>query len=221
MQRSGWSRRLDVEASGQGQVGNSGVVLLRLAADKCGLARALAVRMAASSVSSWVDRTQALVYTACAIAMGATGFERSTGYVYATTATNISRLKGIGGSHTLQWIDAVGRDHAEVEDRVRCSKATGLGNLPSASWQVNTAWIPATNIAADVEAWSRLLGFAGESELEGAEPAATIRAKIYTTGARLVHHARKRTLRLADTRPWNRHFAAAWAALTELPEPAT
>ena len=475
MNRSDWSRGLGVEASGKGQVGNSGVILLRAAADKCGLTRALTARMAASPVASWIDRAQALVYTACAIALGATSFtdvermrhhhtglglsagsdstihrmltaidaraagrivraravarkiawgliaareqgfpwvavagktltgwvvidldatiitaaskkegatgtfkgtfghhplaawcantfeclamvlrpgnagandaadhvrvltaalrqlprvgyrkilvridgagathalldhlealntrvrrvvytvgwkitaadeaaiahlpeqawtiaatqageakpgyavaeltglntrtgwpkglrlivrrcvpsgrqrrnmtdfERSTGYVYQIVATNISRLKGIGGSHTVQWLDALHRDHAEVEDRVRCNKATGLDNLPSASWQVNTAWILAANIAADLDAWTRLLGFADDAKLERAEPA-TIRAKIYTTGARLVRHARKRTLKLAATWPWSEHFAAAWAVLTALPEPAT
>lgn len=51
-----------------------------------------------------------------------TDFERSTGYVCQIVATNISRLKGIGGSHTVQWLDALHRDHAEVEDRVRCNK---------------------------------------------------------------------------------------------------
>lgn len=149
-----------------------------------------------------------------------TDFERTTGYVYSIFATNISRLKGIGGSHTPQWLDAVHRDHAEAEDRVRCNKATGLHNLPSASWQVNTAWMLAANIAADLDAWSRLLGFASDAELERAEPD-TMRAKIYATGARLVRHARNRTLKLAATWPWSQQFAAAWAALTALPEPAT
>lgn len=149
-----------------------------------------------------------------------TEFERSTGYVYSIVATNISRLKGIAGSHTTQWLDALHRDHAEVEDRVRTNKATGLHNLPSKSWQVNESWILAANLAADLDAWTRLLGFAGDDELETAEPD-SMRSKIYSLGARLVRHARTRTLKLPDTWPWSRHFAAAWAVLTALPDPAT
>ncbi|MFC5821980.1 hypothetical protein [Nonomuraea harbinensis] len=45
-------------------------------------------------------------------------------------------------------MDAVHRDHAEVEDRVRTNKAMGLRNLPSKTWNVNVGWILACNIAA-------------------------------------------------------------------------
>ncbi|MCH7231562.1 hypothetical protein L0U85_11975 [Glycomyces sp. L485] len=115
-----------------------------------------------------------------------TTLEGSTGYVYSITATNIGLkgLKGIPGSHTAQFIDFLARHHAMVEDRVRCNKAMGLRNLPSQSWPVNEAWMLAANIAADLDAWTRLLGCAGEDELEAAEPD-SIRTKLYAIGARL------------------------------------
>ncbi|MCH7231576.1 transposase [Glycomyces sp. L485] len=151
-----------------------------------------------------------------------TDFERSTGWVYSIIATNIGfkGLKGVRGSHTAQFLDVLHRHHAVVEDRVRCNKAMGLRNLPSQSWQVNAAWILAANLAADLDAWTRLLGCAGEAELEGAEPA-SIRAKLYSIGARLTRHARTRTLRLAATWPWSQAFAACWQRLAALPDPAT
>ena len=151
-----------------------------------------------------------------------TDFERSTRFVYTISATNIGLkgLKGIAGSHTVQFLDVLHRHHAVVEDRVRCAKATGLRNLPSASWQVNESWMLAANIAADLDAWTRLIGCAGEAELETAEPA-TIRAKRYTIGARLARHARRRTLRIPATWPWSPHFSRCWQRLTALPDPAT
>ena len=41
----------------------------------------------------------------------------------------------------------------------RTAKAMGLRNLPSKSWQVNAGCVIAANIAADLTAWTRLLGF--------------------------------------------------------------
>ena len=34
----------------------------------------------------------------------------------------------------------------------------GLRNLPSKCWQLNKGWVIAANIAADLTAWTRLLG---------------------------------------------------------------
>jgi hypothetical protein len=50
------------------------------------------------------------------------------------------------------------------QDRVRTSKQTGLGHLPSASWRVNTAWTQLAAIAADLDVWTRLLG-SGDHEI--------------------------------------------------------
>ncbi|MCQ8836558.1 IS1380 family transposase, partial [Streptomyces samsunensis] len=57
----------------------------------------------------------------------------------------------------MWFVDALYRDHAEVEDRVKAAKRTGLGLLPSTSWQLSTAWILTATTAADLDAWTRLL----------------------------------------------------------------
>jgi len=57
-----------------------------------------------------------------------TALERSTGWRYTIVATNITRIWGVAGSHHPQWIDALHRSHATVEDRVRTNKAMGLRN---------------------------------------------------------------------------------------------
>jgi hypothetical protein len=38
------------------------------------------------------------------------------------------------------------------------------------SWQVNCGWVIATNIAADLAAWTRLLGFGDNPDLQEADP---------------------------------------------------
>ncbi len=87
-----------------------------------------------------------------------TDLEKRTGWRYAIVATNITRIAGVPGSHHPQWLDALHRAHAGVEDQVRVGKAMGLRDLPSKAWTVNRGWVLTANIAADLAAWTRLLG---------------------------------------------------------------
>ncbi|MDQ1032977.1 hypothetical protein QF035_010559 [Streptomyces umbrinus] len=86
-----------------------------------------------------------------------TAFEKRTGWRYCITATNIGRMWGIAGSGHAQFLDVLHRSHTGVEDGVRTNKAMGLGNLPSASWEVNRGWMLDASLAADLDAWLRLL----------------------------------------------------------------
>ena len=102
-----------------------------------------------------------------------TAYEKKTGWRYSITCTNIpdSGIGGVPGSHHPQYIDTVHREHAVVETAgVRTAKAMGLRNLPSKSWQVNCGWVIAANIAADIAAWTRLLGHCDDEELREAAP---------------------------------------------------
>ena len=66
----------------------------------------------------------------------------------------------------------------------------GLRNLPSKTWQVNAGWVIAANIAADLAAWTRLLGCCGDPDfLKDADPD-TLRYRIWHIPARLARHAR-------------------------------
>jgi hypothetical protein len=148
-----------------------------------------------------------------------TAFEKRTGWRYQIVATNIPAhqgLSGVPGSGQVWFVDALYRDHAEVEDRVKAIKRVGLGLLPSKSWQLNAAWVLAATIAADLDAWTRLLLLHDEPELAAAEPE-TIRMKLYHLPARLTTHARRRTLHLEGTWPWAGAFTTAWRRATELP----
>ena len=114
-----------------------------------------------------------------------TDYEKKTGWKYSITCTNIpgTGIKGVPGSHHPQYIDVVHREHAVVETSgVRTAKAMGLRNLPSKTWQVNCGWVIAANIAADLTAWTRLLGCCDDGELRDADPD-TLRSVNRTSGA--------------------------------------
>jgi hypothetical protein len=148
-----------------------------------------------------------------------TAFEKRTGWRYQIVATSIPARQGLSGapgSGQVWFVDALYRDHAEVEDRVKAIKRVGLGLLPSKSWQLNMAWVLAATLAADLDAWTRLLLLHDEPALAAAEPE-TIRRKLYHLPARLTSHARRRTLHLDRTWPWGAAFATAWQRAHQLP----
>jgi hypothetical protein len=148
-----------------------------------------------------------------------TAFEKKTGWRYSVICTNIpdSGIEGVPGSHHPQFIDVLHRDHACVETAgVRTAKAMGLRNLPSKTWQVNAGWVAAAGIAADLAAWTRLLGHHDDPELRDANPD-TLRYRIWHLPARLARHARQRTLAISGTWPWADAFLTCWQRLCALP----
>jgi hypothetical protein len=147
-----------------------------------------------------------------------TALERKTGWRYAIVATNITRIRGVPGSHHPQFIDVAHRAHAGVEDKVRTNKAMGLRNLPSQSWTINQGWVLAANIAADLDSWTRLLGLHDQPDLIHAEPD-TLRYRLWHLPAKLTTHARRRWLTINETWPWAEAFTTCWNHLNQLPEP--
>jgi hypothetical protein len=151
-----------------------------------------------------------------------TDYEKKTGWRYSVTCTNIpdAGIGGVPGSHHPQFIDVIHREHAVVETGgVRTAKAMGLRNLPSKSWQVNCGWVLAANIAADLAAWSRLLGFHDREDLRDADPD-TLRYRVWHLPARLARHARQRVLKISPDWPWKDAFLTCWQRLCALPAPA-
>ena len=151
-----------------------------------------------------------------------TEYEKKTGWKYSISCTNIpdAGIAGVPGSHHPQYIDVVHRQHAVVETAgVRTAKAMGLRNLPSKTWQVNAGWVIAANIAADLAAWTRLLGLHDDPDLREADPD-TLRYRIWHIPARLARHARQRTLAISPDWPWKGAFLTCWHRLCALPAPA-
>jgi hypothetical protein len=150
-----------------------------------------------------------------------TAYEKKTGWRYSVTCTNIpdTGIEGVPGSHHPQYIDVVHREHACVETAgVRTAKAMGLRGLPSKTWQVNCGWVAAANIAADLAAWTRLLGHCDDPGLRDADPD-TLRYRAWHIPARLARHARQRTLAISPDWPWKEAFLACWQRLCALPAP--
>jgi hypothetical protein len=151
-----------------------------------------------------------------------TAYEKKTGWRYSIICTNIpdSGIGSVPGSHHPQYVDVVHREHAVVETSgVRTAKAMGLRGLPSKSWQVNCGWVIAANIAADLAAWTRLLGLCDDEDLREADPD-TLRYRIWHIPARLAHHARQRILKISPDWPWTEAFLTCWQRLCALPAPA-
>ena len=151
-----------------------------------------------------------------------TDYEKKTGWRYSITCTNIpgAGIAGVPGSHHPQYIDVVHREHAVVETGgVRTAKAMGLRNLPSKSWQVNQGWVIAANIAADLAAWTRILGLHDDPDLRDADPD-TFRYRIWHIPARLALHARQRVLKISADWPWKEAFLTCWQRLCAMPAPA-
>jgi hypothetical protein len=147
-----------------------------------------------------------------------TSYEKETGRKYSITCTNIPEegIEGVPGSRHAQFIDVLHRQHAVVEDGVRTGKAAGLRNLPSKSWRVNCGWVVAANIAADLQAWCRLLGLHDIADLKDAEPD-TLRHRLWHVPGRLVRHARRRTLKISRDWRWKDAFVTCWQRISGLP----
>ena len=140
-------------------------------------------------------------------------FEAGDGWRYSLWVTNVPvTLRGWRANPAC--IDAAHRVHAPVEDGIRTGKDTGIGHFPSHDYKINSAWLAASLIAATLLAWLRLLALDGD--LARAEPK-TLRYRILHA-AGLARGGRRRRLRIAATWPWADAIAAAWAAITALPQ---
>jgi hypothetical protein len=106
------------------------------------------------------------------------------------------------------------RQRARIEDRIRGAKATGLRNLPFDRWRRNSVWLELVLAAQDLLCWTQALLLDGH--LAVAEPK-TLRYRLLHVAARIVHHARRRILRLQRTWPWTVELARAFTRLRALP----
>jgi hypothetical protein len=73
----------------------------------------------------------------------------------------------------------------------------------------------AANLAADLDAWLRLLTPHDINDLADAEPD-TMRLRLYHLPARLADQARRRFLRIDATWPWAKAFTICRQRLTNL-----
>ncbi|MEU8110302.1 transposase [Nonomuraea muscovyensis] len=76
----------------------------------------------------------------------------------------------------------------------------------------------AASLAADLDAWIRLLGLHDDAEPARVE-SQTLRYCLWHLPARLICHARQRTLKISATWPWKTAFLTCWRRLCALPAP--
>ena len=117
-------------------------------------------------------------------------FEIRDGYRYQAFTTNTP-----GGQ--LPFLDARHRAHARVEDRIRTSKDTGIGHLPSRHTHINQVWVELALIAADLLALAQTVLLTDQSDLVKAEPK-TLRYRLPHIAGRSARGQHKVVLRLAD-----------------------
>jgi len=117
-------------------------------------------------------------------------------------------------SNDIAQLDLTHRGHARVEDRIRCSKQTGLENLPFREFALNEVWLELTLIAQDLIAWTKALSLDGE--LAAAEPK-RLRYRLLHQAGRIARSGRKTRLRLERTWPWAQALETAFARIQALP----
>jgi hypothetical protein len=111
-------------------------------------------------------------------------------------------------------VEALHRQHAEVEDRVKTLKATGAGYLPFHSFTANAAWFELALTAHDIMAWTQPLTLDGEHKIS--EPK-RLRYRILHVAGQITRHARRSTLHLPADWPWAAAILRAFKRLNALP----
>ncbi len=130
-------------------------------------------------------------------------FDTAEGWHHTCCITNTP-------SHDIAALEVCHRGHARVEDRVRNSKNTGLGNLPFEDYVRNQAWVAASLAASCLLAWTQLVCL--NADLAIAEPK-TLRYRLSHVAARLAARGRQLHMRIDATWPWRHELAHAYQRL--------
>jgi hypothetical protein len=115
----------------------------------------------------------------------------------------------------LLEIEADHRAHAVVELAIRDLKAGGLAHVPSGIFTANAAWLALAVLAHNLGRWT--LAAAGENWCRATTE--TLRTKLVSMPARLVHTARRLRLRAPTNWPWRDAFETALIRIAAIPAP--
>jgi hypothetical protein len=113
----------------------------------------------------------------------------------------------------IAYLEALQRGRGRAEKLICNAKDTGLTNLPSADFAINTAWLTTALIAHDLLAWTRLVALDGD--LARAEPKRLRYCLLHAAG-HIARSARRTRLRLAASWPWARELVAAFNRVNDL-----
>ena len=113
----------------------------------------------------------------------------------------------------IAYLEALYRGRGRAEKQICDTKTTGLTNLPSHSFAINTAWLQLTLIAHDLLAWTRTLTLDGD--LATAEPK-RLRYCLFHTAGHLATTGRRRFCRLSRDWPWTTDLVTAFDRVHQL-----
>lgn len=117
------------------------------------------------------------------------------------------------GDADIAALEAVHRGHAQVENRIKNLKDTGLSRLPFRAWNANRLWVELVLLAAVLLA--ALQQLVDDEELRVAEPR-RVRYALLHVAAKIVVHARRTWLHLDAAWPWTPQLLAAYRRLPHL-----
>ena len=113
----------------------------------------------------------------------------------------------------IAYLEALYRGRGRCERQICDAKDTGLANLPSAAFAINTAWLQLVLVAHDLLAWTKLLCLDGE--LARAEPKRLRYCLLHTAGI-ITRGSRRLRLRIAADWPWNNDLVNAFERVRTL-----
>jgi hypothetical protein len=113
----------------------------------------------------------------------------------------------------IAYLEALQRGRGRAEKLICNIKDTGLANLPSADFAINTAWLTTALIAHDLLAWCRLVAL--DDDLARAEPKRLRYCLLHTAGL-IARTGRRTRLRLAATWPWAIELVVAFNRVRRL-----
>ena len=113
-------------------------------------------------------------------------------------------------------LEADHRRHAEIENAIRDLKyGVGLNHLPSGRFAANGAWLAVQVMAHNLARWTARIGLG-----EPVPTTKTLRRRFLSLAGRLTRKARRLTLHLPHSWPWQNQFSRALARLRALPLPS-
>lgn len=110
----------------------------------------------------------------------------------------------------IAYLEALYRGRGRAERQICDTKATGVTNLPSHSFAINTARLQLALVAHDLLAWTRQLILDGD--LATAEPK-RLRYCVFHTAGQIATTGRRPFCRLSNAWPWTRELVDAFARL--------
>ena len=113
-------------------------------------------------------------------------------------------------------LEANHRRHAEVENAIRDLKyGVGLNHLPSGRFAANGAWLAIQVMAHNLARWTARISLG-----EQVATTKTLRRRFFSLAGRITRSARRLTLHLPQSWPWQEKFGRALARLRAIPLPA-